>query len=659
MKDSDHKGSDVTLRDLIEGAPLPPSEPPRIAVISYKGLSRLIQSVTPRYDGRAQFLVVDKVFDEAITAARELIARNAVDVIISAGANATYLRDRVDIPVIRINVSGFDILRALMKASRFSDKVALINYRETDANLEEVKHLINVDIEQRSYTTIEDARLQFRELKQLGYRVVVGSSFVTDLSENEGLTGILTYSEQAIHQAVDMAIEVTRTQRIEQGRQAWLNQVIQHLQEGVIAVDRDQLVQCFNPASRRILGVETDLMLRRPLHELVPGLVVESGPDNDAEPQPQVLRIGSRLIMATCVPLREIGVDTGFVITLQDSAAIERADRRIRTQRSPREYAARYHLDDIIGESPVIQRMINLARQYAQSDSTVLLVGESGTGKELFAQGIHNASPRSDGRFVAINCAGFAESLLESELFGYEEGAFTGARKGGRVGLIEAAHGGTLFLDEVGDMPTNLQTRLLRVLQEREVTRVGGTIPTPVDVRVIAATNVELRERIESGDLREDLYYRLNILSILVPPLRARTEDIPLLAGETLRRLLHEAGVSADPEPVLAALRDRLLSYSWPGNVREMENFMERLAVFITQNDDPLSASGQKALYSILPELLISDSTDEPGTLRAKQRSVEIDRIQRVFTECEGNMAEVARKLGVSRTTLWRKLRQR
>lgn len=649
----------MALSDLIERMPVAPNEPPRIAVISYKGLSRLIQSVTPRYAGRARFLVVDKVFEEAITAARELIARNAVDVIISAGANATYLRDRVDIPVIRINVSGFDILRALMKASRFSDKVALINYRETDPNLEEVKHLINVDIEQRSYTTIEDARLQFRELKELGYRVVVGSSFVTDLSENEGLTGILAYSEQAIHQAVDMAIEVTRTQRIEQGRQAWLNQVIQHLQEGVIAVDQDQRVQCFNPASRRILGVESEPMLGRPLLDLVPGLVVESGLDVDAEPQPQVLRIGARLVMATCVPLHEIGMDAGFVITLQDSAAIERADRRIRIQRRTREYTARYHLGDIVGKSPAIQRMITLAGQYAQSDSTVLLVGESGTGKELFAQGIHNASSRASGRFVAVNCAAFAESLLESELFGYEEGAFTGARKGGRVGLIEAAHGGTLFLDEIGDMPVNLQTRLLRVLQEREVTRVGGTVPTPVHVRVIAATNVDLRERIQRGELREDLYYRLNILAIQVPPLRARTEDILLLARQTLERLLREAGSASDPEPLLSTLESRLLSYGWPGNVREMENFMERLAVFITQNDDPLSASGRKALYSILPELLMGGPEDESETLKAEQRRAEINRIQRAVAECDGNLAEAARKLGVSRTTLWRKLRHR
>ena len=633
-------------------------DPPRIAVISYKSLSQLIQSVTPRYAGQAVFHVVDQVFENAITAANELIAAKEVDVVISAGANAAYLRGRISIPVIRINVSGFDILRALMKASSFSDRVAIISYRETDPYLEVVKHLFNVDIEQRAYTTIEDARLQFRELKQLGYTVVIGSSFVTDLSEKQGLTGILSYSEQAVHEAVDMAIEVVRTRRIEQDRQAWLNQIIEHLQEGVIAVDENQRVQCFNPASRRLLGLDDARLQNRRLTDLLPALTLDPADADRGEPQQQIVRIGSRLVMTTSVPLREYGFKAGSVVTFQDAASIERADRRIRTQRRSREYTAKYRLEDIVGQSPGIGRAINLARQYAPSDSTVLLTGESGTGKELFAQGIHNAGRRADGRFVAVNCAAMSDTLLESELFGYEEGSFTGARKGGRVGLIEAAHGGTLFLDEIGDMPVNLQTRLLRVLQEREVTRVGGTLPTPVDVRVIAATNVDLRARMLSGDVRQDLYFRLNILAIDVPPLRDRDDDILRIAETCLRRLLAEMNCDHDPAPLLEALADRLLTYSWPGNVREMENLMERLAVFYAHSDGWSAGLGRKALYSILPEIVTGTGSDDREDLRTEQRRAEMLRIQRVLADCDGNLADAADKLGISRTTLWRKLKR-
>lgn len=632
-------------------------EVPRFAVISYKGLSRLIHSVTPRYSGMAHFQVVDHVFEDAAAAANELVANGEVDAIISAGANATYLRERVSVPVIRINVSGFDMLRALMRAGRLSDKIALVNYGGTDPNLEEVKHLINVDFEQRSYNTIEDARFQFKDLKRQGYRVIVGSSFVTELSEREGLTGILVYSEEAICEAIDIAIEVARTQRIEQGRRSWLNQIIQHLHEGVIAVDSEGRVQCCNPASERILGVDAAGIINQRLADLVPKLS-QAATNGDHEATQQVLRVGAKLLVANHAPLREYGVHSGAVVTFQDSSTIEHAERNLRSQRRPSHYTAKYCLSGIIGKSPRLQRAIDLARQYAYSDSTVLLTGGSGTGKELFAQGIHNESHRASGRFVAINCAAFAESLLESELFGYEEGAFTGARKGGRAGLVETAHGGTLFLDEIGDMPINLQTRLLRVLQEREVVRLGGTFSTPVDVRVIAASNADLRQRVIDGGLREDLFYRLNILTIAVPDLKDRPEDILRIANQLLCGFLKQIGCDKEPEPLLDSLADRLEAYSWPGNVREVENLMERLAFFYAHSDDWNSAQSRRALYCVVPELISGGDRPDESSLKSEQRRAEINRIQQVVAECGGSIPEAAKRLGVSRTTLWRKLKR-
>lgn len=237
---------------------------------------------------------------------------------------------------------------------------------------------------------------------------------------------------------------------------------------------------------------------------------------------------------------------------------------------------AKYHFSDILGHSPAVQKAIRLAQYYSGTDETILIFGESGTGKELFAQSIHNASRRRQSPFVAVNCAAIPDTLIESELFGYEEGAFTGARKGGKQGLFQTADNGTIFLDEIGDIPLSLQSRLLRVLEEREVMPVGSTSVIPIDVRVICATNRNLNDMVRQGTFREDLYYRLKILPLVIPPLRERVEDIP--------ELLHSM---AEGARLPAQLEHRLLHYTWPGNVRELRAFSSNLTIFYQQDIAP------------------------------------------------------------------------
>src|SRR5437763_1218030 len=266
---------------------------------------------------------------------------------------------------------------------------------------------------------------------------------------------------------------------------------------------------------------------------------------------------------------------------------------------------ARRGLNDLRGESLAMERLRQSVVLYARSPATVLIQGETGSGKELVAQAIHRESPRRGAQrpFVAVNCGAIAESLLESELFGHEEGAFTGARRGGHAGLFEAANGGALFLDDMGEMPLALQTRLLRVLEEREVMRVGGTPPVPTDVRVISATHCDLESRVREGRFRADLFYRLAVLRLALPPLRARVEDIGPLAEWSLKNAL--AALDARPHPNLAAeiaaCAPLLSSYAWPGNVRELRNLMERLALFLAA--EPLQALTPNFLLSVAPEL--------------------------------------------------------
>ncbi len=322
---------------------------------------------------------------------------------------------------------------------------------------------------------------------------------------------------------------------------------------------------------------------------------------------------------------------------------------------------AKQGLHDLRGDSPMMETLRQSIVLYAKSQASVLIQGDTGTGKELVAQAIHNANPRaksSNKPFVAVNCGAIAESLLESELFGYEEGAFTGSRRGGHAGLFEAAHGGTLFLDEIGEMPLTLQTRLLRVLEEREVVRVGGTRPIPINVRVISATHCDLDTRMREDRFRADLFYRLAVLRLTIPPLRERPEDLIVLAEWCLKKAL--AALGARPHPNLhaemTACAPLLCAYEWPGNVREVRNLMERVALFLA--NEPLQALSPGFVMRVAPELM-KTSTDSASPTQAKSTIPEAtENLEEVLARLGGNRAAAAKYLGISRTTLWRKMQQ-
>ena len=308
--------------------------------------------------------------------------------------------------------------------------------------------------------------------------------------------------------------------------------------------------------------------------------------------------------------------------------------------------------DGFLGHSEAAVQVREAVAIYAGAEATVLIEGDTGTGKELVAQALHQASGRAANAFVAVNCGAVAESLLEAELFGYEEGAFTGSRRGGRIGLIESAHHGTLFLDEIGEMPLPLQTRLLRVLEEREVLRVGSSRPVPVDVRVIAATHRPVEEMVEEGGFRRDLYYRLNVLRIALPGLAQRRQDVAMLAEHFLQAGAQQAG-EVIPELDASALA-LLEAHDWPGNVRELRNLMERLAV-ITR------ASGQLTIDAGLLQRHAPELTARPAPARVTRgaaRRPDRAQLQQALQRCAGDRAHLAAQFGISRTTLWRWLRE-
>lgn len=626
-------------------------------------MAEIVQEVIPEYRSRAHVDVVETTLAELHRTAKELEVRDDIDLIICSGATASYLRRHITTTILSIRMGEYDLIRALDIAKARSTRVGIVSFQKTHAELDAMASLFTVDLRQVTYTNFEEVRLRIHQLIEDGYKVIVGSPTVVEVAEAAGAHGVLALTAEAVRRTLDEALAICRSRVQALIQQQRLNAVLRNLSDGVIAVDADGLVQSINPRMSQLLGIPHEKARERSISTLLPELDIAGTLRRGEHEESQLIRIGGRLLVVNLTPIIEQGKADGMVISCQETNTIQRADRRIRSQSRGSQFTARYHFEQLIGQATNFRAMLMLARRYAATSSTVLITGESGTGKELLAQSLHNASARQGGPFVAINCAAFPENLLESELFGYEEGAFTGSRKGGKPGLIEAAHTGTLFLDEIGDMPLPLQTRLLRVLQEREVLRLGASEPTQVDIRIVAATHRDLSDLIAAGHFREDLYYRLNILRLAVPALRERVEDIPLLARSILDRLPLLPAAIDTGRLVLEQLMPHLEAHRWPGNIRELENLVERAALSPQSLGDGPGESSS-TLQALFPELFPRDAITRakvggaPATdLRSISKASEIALVQCVVEACNGDLDEAARRLGISRTTLWRRLR--
>ena len=429
-----------------------------------------------------------------------------------------------------------------------------------------------------------------------------------------------------------------------------LNSIFQTMSDGAVITDKNGIVCQVNPAGKAILGTKIKgcslqrIFKHRPLFLDV----VERGQIlTDKEFMLDV--DNTRLhCLVTARPLWD-GRHTpnGAVIFFNPITKIKKLINRFSSAQ------ASFHFSDIIGQSPVIKTTIDAARQAAIGTSNILILGESGTGKELFAQAVHNHSPRRKGPFIALNCAALPRELISSELFGYADGAFTGARKGGRPGKFEMAAGGTLFLDEIGDMPLDQQAILLRVLQEKKITRVGGDHTIPVDVRVVCATHKNLKQEVEKGNFRADLYYRINVIRIQVPSLRQRPDDIYPLFSNLVNKICARQGICVPH--IMPAVFDHLAAYAWPGNVRELENAAEKMinacrAGRLEPDHMPPDIFDKK------PDGLPVEPTPT-GPRNMDLLVAERDQIVALLKQHQGNVSKVARKMKVSRNTIYRKLK--
>lgn len=427
-----------------------------------------------------------------------------------------------------------------------------------------------------------------------------------------------------------------------------LSAATESVTEGLLAVDKEGRIIHINSVAKKILrlskNIETGQFLKSILgpNEKFSEMAKQLLWKTDVE---IVHDQGRDRIHCTCSARpfsRKDGSIAGVVFTLREINKVRCLVNRMVGA------TARFYCKDIIGESEAMKNALKLISVAANSKSNVLLTGESGTGKELFAQAIHNHSGRSDGPFVAVNCAALPRELIQSELFGYNEGAFTGAKRGGNPGKFEMANEGTIFLDEIGDMPIELQVNLLRVLQERKVTRVGGEKVIPINIRIIAATNKDLVKAVKEGRFRQDLYYRLHVLSIQIPPLRERGRDIELITFHLIN--VFSENLDKEIKGVEPEFLEAICNYSWPGNIRELQN-----AVEYAMN----MAEGEHLSVHDLP----NDIRSQPMFMQNVEKVISLTEIERItvestFNKFNGNVTQTARALGIGRNTLYDKLRK-
>jgi PAS domain S-box-containing protein len=440
-----------------------------------------------------------------------------------------------------------------------------------------------------------------------------------------------------------------------------LQTIIDSLSDAVSVVDEKGIGIMVNRAYTRITGMTEEQVLKKPATvDIAEGESVHMRVLQTGKPIKGVrMKVGPlrRDVIVSCAPLIIKGQLKGSVGVIQDISELRRVmDELERTRLLVRKLEASYTFDDIIGNSEEIKNTIERAKQAAATPACVLLRGECGTGKELFAHAIHYASDRIEKPFIRVNCASLTDTLLESELFGYADGAFTGAKKGGRKGYFEEASGGTLFLDEIGAMSLEAQGRLLRAIQEGEIIRVGESRTRRIDVRVIAATNADLEKLVEKEHFRKDLYYRLNVFPIYLPPLREIKSDIPMLANNFLAHYAREYG-RIDVEIAPPVYR-RLKEYDWPGNMRELQNVIARALINLDREENVIEVrhlmmpfAGAKGLYE-------TDSVHLEGTLKDMYSAWEKEVLLKMLQHTEGNKAETARRLNISIRNLYNKLHQ-
>lgn len=576
------------------------------------------------------------------------MSRKGIDALIARSGAYRFAKDSALVPVIRLEMTSIDILKALRKAKMYQREMVVILWDGINFDYSEWEDLVDAKVKVIFFSEPEEiegiVNLYCDNDREV---TILGGAIVTQLAKDRGMNSVfINATADSIREVMKYAHDTVDAIFEEKYRSETFRTILEGVHDAVLTVDTGGVITTCNEQVLKLFGKKWEQAVGHKLENTFPSLMFMMDVLNGSEEMlNQIMTVKN---MTVTISASRIYVDNeavAVVCTLRDITKLQKLEKRIRVELNKKGLVAKYHFEDMTVTDPAMKKILEKAKRIGLDDNTVVLYGESGTGKERIAQGIHNISRRQHEPFVAINCAAISENLLESELFGYEEGAFTGARKGGKPGLFELAHGGTIFLDEINSISKNLQVKLLRVIEEKEVMRLGSDYVIPLDVRIVSAANEDLRTMVEDGSFRSDLFYRLSLLELSIVPLRGRKGDIlPLF-----KQFLDDMEIGEESRPITKEIEDKLIQYDWPGNVRELRNIARRYAIF-----------GEVELGQTKKENAIIDGElDLRTTIDLKEINKIVERkIIEMLSDQGYGKAEIADMLGISRTALWKKMKE-
>ena len=627
---------------------------PKIGVVCMGQIGQALIRAIEDMSLDADFILSDALVRDESHLPAEL---SKSDVLLSSGYLEKVLRKVTDKPVIKIEPSLFDILLAYSQALHYDPSPIIILPAGSGSPLvSRIQDILSVRIRSDPYESLQDIDEKLRQYQQKGHRCIIGSGLVYERAAALGMKSIFVYPQESLRTFIQLAYDTALSICKELDGKQKMSTIFQYSHQGILFTDEQGRISLCNAPAERILKVPENQLVGERITRFLPRESLRLVFEEQEPVQHLLCSFGGEQYIASLVPIMAKEELSNVMVSLDNVRTIQKQEMHIRNALAQKGFVAKHHFEEQTTQSPAFRTLIRRAKRFAQSDDCVVILGETGTGKEVLAQSIHNYSSRADNPFVAVNCSAISENLLESELFGYDEGAFTGAKKGGKQGYFEIAHKGTIFLDEIGELSLPLQSKLLRVIQEQQLIHVGGSKVINFDARVIAATNRNLWELVQQKRFREDLYYRLAVLELEIPPLRERQEDIfPLFLQFVTPR---DSLLAVRLGEHRAALERLLCSYAWPGNVRELENLVktllatwgpeEPLEAFLAQLDQEVQRRkvrmGDRQLPPVLEPLM-------------SELSPELQRIQAALVETGGNYTKAAALLGISRVTLWRKLK--
>jgi transcriptional regulator with PAS, ATPase and Fis domain len=578
---------------------------------------------------------------QGVIAARQAMEEGA-KIIISRGGTARMIRQQLDIDVIEVESSMLRTLAYIYKETTQTTRIGIAGFKQLINRIEPV-----CDILGRTYRSFElKGNTSFKQIMdtvaEWNPDIVIGDAVSFQWAESRGLNAYLIESSmETIVDAFERAMLVLKNLNRHISTEKKLAAVLDCTHDGTVLVSSDGRIEEINSQGCNILGHPKETLLGADFSTYFNGKELDSAVGKKQLARSIIINYRNEKLAVDHIAISSDELtDSSSVLLFQPVRKIQETGNAIRKKLTESGFYAKYTFSNIVFGCKKMQQVVTIARQYSRTAGNIMIEGETGTGKELFAQSIHNTGPLADGPFVALNCAALPGNLLESELFGYAPGAFTGALKSGKIGLFELAHKGTLFLDELTEMDIFLQSKLLRALQAREIMRIGDNKIIPIDVRIIATTNKKPLREIKKGRLRADLFYRLNVLDLYIPPLRERNGDIEMLFSHFLKERCRQQDV-AGPK-ISSRMVKQLRRHSWPGNVRELENFTEKYAILheLPRLEIPLTA--------LTPE--IPATSNDNGTLE----EIISAKVYEVYKRENLNISKTAQRLSIDRNTVKR-----